>query len=266
MAIKTAKELVAWMVDVAMNYKTLYVKGAFGWPMTGAMKQRAKNAYSYNREPDRAAKIDAAGEDTFGFDCVCFLKALLWGWDGSTDKPYGGAVYCANGVPDISEDAMIAACTEVSEDFGKIAVLEAVWMPGHIGVYIGDGLVAECSPIWKDGVQLTACNRDKAGYHRRDWAKHGKLPYVTYEAEEEEKPAGDAVELPMLRSGSKGETVRALQRLLIGSGYSCGWYGADGDFGAATDTAVRLYQRDNGLEVDGIVGPMTWRKLLGVSA
>lgn len=263
--IQTAKELAAACVDVARNYKTLYVKGAFGWPMTDAMKQRAKNAYSYNREPDRAAKIDAAGEDTFGFDCICFLKALLWGWDGSTDKPYGGAVYCSNGVPDISEDAMIAACTEVSEDFGKIAVLEAVWMPGHIGVYIGDGLVAECSPIWEDGVQLTACNQDKAGYHRRDWAKHGKLPYVTYEVEEEETPAGDAVELPMLRSGSKGETVRALQRLLIGSGYSCGWYGADGDFGSATDTAVRLYQRDNGLEVDGIVGPMTWRKLLGVA-
>lgn len=342
MAIKTAKELVAWMVDVAMNYKTLYVKGAFGWPMTGAMKQRAKNAYSYNREPDRAAKIDAAGEDTFGFDCVCFIKALLWGWDGSTDKPYGGAVYCSNGVPDISEDAMIAACTEVSEDFGKIAVLEAVWMPGHIGVYIGDGLVAECSPIWKDGVQLTACNRDKAGYHRRDWVKHGKLPYVTYEAEEEperwyriRKSWEDAAsqigayrELENAKRGCPegysvfnwhgncvyynggGEFVTDLQEVFIqdvqaaiGAAvdgipgpetlsktvtlsryinathpavkpvqtrlWELGYTEvgeADGEAGPKFASAVAHFQMDNGLEVDGIVGPMTWRKLLGVSA
>lgn len=262
--IKTGKDLAAACMDVAQNYKTLYVLGAFGWPMTADKKQRAKNAQSYNSKADRAAKISAASADTFGFDCVCLIKALLWGWDGSVDKPYGGAGYNCNGVPDIHENAMIAACTEVSTDFDRICVGEAVWMPGHIGVYVGDGLVAESTPIWEDGVQLTACNLDKAGYHRRDWVKHGKLPYVTYEAEEEEKPAGDAVELPVLRSGSKGETVQALQRLLIGSGYSCGWYGADGDFGAATNNAVRLYQRDNGLEVDGICGKLTWSKLLGV--
>jgi hypothetical protein len=262
--IKTGKELAAACMDVAQNYKTLYVLGAFGWPMTADKKQRAKNAQSYNSEADRAAKINAASADTFGFDCVCLIKALLWGWDGSADKPYGGAVYGSNGVPDISDSGMIEVCTGVSTDFSNIQVGEAVWMNGHIGIYIGNGLAVECTPIWKDGVQITACNRDKAGYHRRDWVKHGKLPYVTYGDEEEEKPAGDAVELPMLRSGSKGETVLALQRLLIGNGYSCGRYGADGDFGAETNNAVRLYQRDNGLEVDGICGKLTWSKLLGV--
>lgn len=260
--IKTGKELAAACVDVAKNYKTLYVMGCFGWPMNDHNKQRAKNEYDYNRR--EAAKIDGASADAFGFDCVNLIKALLWGWNGNVNAPYGGAVYHSNGVPDINDDMMIRECKDLSTDFSKIQPGEAVWMQGHIGIYVGDGLAVECTPIWADGVQITACNCSKSGYNRRDWTKHGKLPWVTYEVQEEKKPAGDAVELPMLRNGSKGDTVRALQILLIGYGFSCGWYGADGDFGGGTEKAVKAYQTKKGLEVDGIVGPMTWHSLLGV--
>ena len=72
------------------------------------------------------------------------------------------------------------------------------------------------------------------------------------------------VNLKVLRKGSEGADVKALQTLLIGYGYSCGSYGADGDFGSATDKAVKAYQKANGLDVDGIVGPASWGKLLGV--
>jgi hypothetical protein len=75
---------------------------------------------------------------------------------------------------------------------------------------------------------------------------------------------GCTLNLPVLRKGSKGECVKALQILLIGHKYSCGAFGADGDLGAATDSAVRRYQKANGLTADGICGPATWRKLLGV--
>ena len=72
------------------------------------------------------------------------------------------------------------------------------------------------------------------------------------------------VQISVLKKGSKGATVKALQILLIGYGYSCGNAGVDGDFGSATDKAVRNYQKAKGLEVDGAVGPKTWAKLLGV--
>lgn len=75
-----------------------------------------------------------------------------------------------------------------------------------------------------------------------------------------------SVRLPLLKEGSVRESVKALQILLIGYGFSCGSYGADGDFGPATKKAVLAYQEANGLEVDGKVGPKTWAKLLGVSA
>lgn len=73
-----------------------------------------------------------------------------------------------------------------------------------------------------------------------------------------------SVKLPILRSGDRGDVVKAMQILLIGYKFSCGAYGADGIFGTATDYAVRRFQRENGLEIDGICGPATWAKLLGV--
>ena len=71
------------------------------------------------------------------------------------------------------------------------------------------------------------------------------------------------VKLRQLKKGSVGNDVKALQTLLIVGGYSCGSAGADGDFGSGTDAAVRKYQKANGLTVDGVVGAVTWGKLLG---
>lgn len=73
---------------------------------------------------------------------------------------------------------------------------------------------------------------------------------------------GTPVYMKTLKKGSKGAQVKALQALLIGYGYDCGKSGVDGDFGSATDSAVRRFQSRNGLTCDGSVGPKTWAKLL----
>lgn len=72
------------------------------------------------------------------------------------------------------------------------------------------------------------------------------------------------VKLDVLRKGSKGSNVRALQTLLNGYGYSCGTYGVDGNFGSDTEKAVKKYQKAKSLKEDGVVGSKTWSKLLGV--
>ena len=184
-------ELAKKLKDIALNYKTLYVYGCFGAPMTAANKTRYKQHTNYNKQPARQKMIDAASSDTFGFDCVCLIKGVLWGWNGDKTKTYGGAKYNSNGVPDISANQMITKCKNLSTDFSKIEIGEAVWCEGHIGVYIGDGLAVECTPAWKNCVQITACNCSKTGYNRRNWTKHGKLPYIEYvkEKKKEEKPA-----------------------------------------------------------------------------
>ena len=64
---------------------------------------------------------------------------------------------------------------------------------------------------------------------------------------------------PVLRSGSRGDEVKNLQSRLYALGYYQGEM--DGQFGSATREAVVLFQRHNGLDEDGIVGPDT-RELL----
>ena len=212
--IKTGKQLAEKCITAA-KFKTLYVRGSFGWPMTEESKNRAVKGQAYNRMVDRTAKIMAATADTFGFDCVCFLKAILWGWNADATKSYGGAVYEANGVPDIGEEEMIRRCSGVSEDFSSVTIGEMLWIPGHMGIYIGDGLAVECTHRWLDGVQITEVQNilGDSGNPGRMWKKHGKLPYVVYEPE---KKAEDyTIRFPYIRQGDRGDFVAALQSLLL---------------------------------------------------
>lgn len=181
----TNLELANRLKSVATDYKTLYVMGCFGAPMTASNKTRYCSNHDYNKKAERTAMIQAASEDTFGFDCVCLIKGILWGWCGNTSKTYGGAAYKSNDVPDIGADSMIKVCSDISTDFSKIEIGEAVWMEGHIGVYVGGGLAVECTPKWDNKVQITACNQSVSGYNRRNWTKHGKLPYITYIKQED---------------------------------------------------------------------------------
>ena len=73
-----------------------------------------------------------------------------------------------------------------------------------------------------------------------------------------------AVSLPVLARGDRGETVKAMQAVLIARGFSCGGWGADGDFGAATEQALTAFQKSCGIEADGVCGPVSWTRLLGV--
>ena len=63
-----------------------------------------------------------------------------------------------------------------------------------------------------------------------------------------------------IRRGSRGDDVERLQTMLNNAGYSLD---VDGIFGEKTQSAVRQYQRNQGLDVDGIVGTNTWGALTG---
>ena len=87
------------------------------------------------------------------------------------------------------------------------------------------------------------------------------VPSYTGNEVVENSPDVPSSEMPLLYKGTTGETVKYAQNKLISKGYSVGSYGADGIFGSATEQAVRNFQADNGLSVDGMIGPATWGKL-----
>ena len=172
-------------IDIAKNYKTLYVMGCFGAPMTEANKQRYINHHEYNQRPGPKAAILAASADTFGFDCVCLIKSILWLWRGDKNAVYGGATYASNGVPDIGADTIITKCTGVKTAFNAADMVpgELLWKSGHVGIYIGNGQAVECTPAWANCVQITdVANICSTGDRpSRTWTKHGRLPYVAYD-------------------------------------------------------------------------------------
>lgn len=71
--------------------------------------------------------------------------------------------------------------------------------------------------------------------------------------------------LPVISNGAKSEYVRSMQIQLEARGYSCGRYGTDGEYGPDTGKALREFQRDHGLDADGVCGEKTWSKLLGAA-
>ena len=71
---------------------------------------------------------------------------------------------------------------------------------------------------------------------------------------------GGEDEMDLVKRGSRGSQVKTLQRLLnavMGANLA-----VDGDFGSATDAAVRAYQEHRGLQIDGQCGRLTWEQLL----
>lgn len=106
---------------------------------------------------------------------------------------------------------------------------------------------AKPSASWVKSLQ-TACN--KAGYSKQ-----------TVDGVPGPKTLAGC---PTLYRSCKGTVVKLLQQRLIGLGYSCGSSGADGDFGSGTEAGVVKFQRAAKLSADGIAGPNTWTKLLGL--
>lgn len=294
MSVMKSEEFVNKLKNIANNYKTLYVLGCFGSPMNSSNKKRYTNNNSYNKK--RAKIINSATTDTFGFDCVCLIKGVLWGWNGDKNKTYGGAVYCSNDVPDVGADQIMNYCTTVSSNFNSIEVGEVVHMSGHVGVYIGDGLVVECTPKWGNDVQITALANieKKPGYNNRIWTNHGKLKWIDYT---KIKPSNNNVTVERVKSwqlvmnrvyncglavdGSygpicqnvankhqlyyrligviKNDYVLWLQNRLCELGYPVS---QDKSFGPKTRSAVKQFQKDRGLKVDGYVGANTVKELL----
>ena len=144
-----------------------------------------------------------------------------------------------------------------SDGAGHVAIVERILGPTRI-VTSESGYNC-ATPFWTK-------TRDKGDGNWGAGAEYTFLGFIRNPAVSGETlgKEDDDMRLPVLRSGNKGSTVRAMQALLTGYGVSVGTSGLDGSFGPATCKALREYQTQNGLDPDGVCGPKTWGKLLGM--
>ena len=245
------------------------------------------------------SKLNKKGQ--WQFDCVLSIKSLLWGFKADKNKFRGGTVYKSNGVADFSCNGGLNYCTDVSVDFSKIIPGEYVCMKGskynHSGMCLKSatekerGQMFEDTTGWGTGKAIisefdTKGNRYYKGVKNvAKWTYHGKLKYIDYqiivnqvmlwqEKMNEQWQCGLAVDGhfgPMctkegmkhiLSLGVKAPImVKWLQKRLIELGYSVGKSGVDGSFGYDTLAAVKQFQKDKGLKVDGRVGSATYKAL-----
>ena len=190
----TAREFADKCLALAKNYNTAYALGMWGFKLTreviDAKAKQYPGFYKMSKTKQLYALADEGGY--WGFDCVCMIKALLWGWGSDLNDKRGGAKYASNGVPDFGADSIGKYCDGFTSDFSQIEPGEALWMDGHVGVYVGGGLAVECTAAWESKVIVTAVGNVGAvsGYHTRTWKKHGKMKWLDYAAE----PVPDPVE------------------------------------------------------------------------
>lgn len=157
-----SSEFVASALKAA-GEKTCYALGMWGQKIEDGIVEQKTKQYPdwYGRN---ASKLVYGA---YGFDCICFVKALLWGW-----QPGKPAVYEANGVPDVAESTMLGYCENVSANMDDILNGEYLWKDGHCGIY-HDGKVIECTTSGTRNVQVNP-------FDKSEWKKHGMLTWIDY--------------------------------------------------------------------------------------
>ena len=185
------------------------------------------------------------GGKTRFFDCRGFTRWILkkvYGWTlqggGCTSQWNNADNWKAKGKISDGFPQNTLVCLFYSKD-GK----ERTWE--HTGFGLNNETV-ECQV----GVQYFKTRNKK-------WT-HWAVPQCV---EGEVKPVPVPETKPTLRRGSNGQYVTTLQVALVNRGYNIGSAGVDGNYGRGTEAAVKEFQRDNGLNPDGICGPMTWTAL-----
>jgi len=231
-----------------------YIYGTWGkWVCTPPLRRRYANynpeqkAITYKRCQrlrDSSQKDTCAGckyEGKLAFDCrgfthYCLAQAGIEITGGFVGRQWSDANWAEKG--DIAAMPDLVCCVFVYKA-GK-------WK--HTGLHIGGGRIIHCSGEVKYDTVIGGANQ---------WT-HYAVPKGLY-TPEEIKAAHKGGFMRTMKKGSTGEDVRELQEMLDGIGYACGT--PDGVFGNLTAYAVKSFQRDNNLTVDGVVGPATWAAL-----
>lgn len=217
-----------------------YWYGTFGQVGTETLLQQKAKQYPSHYGHSRMSKYRSQiGRQVF--DCVGLIKGYIWDDNGKIK-------YNLN--QDKSANGMLAACKEK----GKINTIPdipgvLVFMPGHVGVYIGNGEVIEARGF--------AYGVVKTKLSGRGWKNWGKCPYIDYVKKEKlnpkkevEKPVGSVFK-DVDDNRWSAPYIKAAKELGIIDGTGNGNFNPTGNLTREQSAVlmVRLYEKITGKKV-----------------
>lgn len=249
---------------LALGNNSVYVYGSFGNKLTTSFCDAKYKQYpNINTSARTSAYKKLCDGQHIGFDCVGLIKSYYWGG-------YPSPKYSSN-----SDESANSMYTHAKVK-GKISTLDKnrigvlVGMNGHIGIYIGNSEVIECT-IAKtlSGKSHGLGGVCKTKLSQRNWTWWCECPYITYE----KTPAPKPTPTPQPSSSffpEKGYWTYGDSHANIGKIASFMYKTfpvytkkeALGNwFGPNLTKSIKEFQRRTGLKSDGSVGPLTLAKL-----
>lgn len=237
--MKTQKEVKNYAL-AAKDW--IYVWGANGEVITKQLMDKLYRSYGSASYPKSYYDNKlAAGAGKMAADCSGFLMPLS-GYD-DTAQGYFNAGARKGTIDSLPRDQV---CLVYKRN--------AAGRMYHVGIYLGDGTVAEMAS--------SAANYQHNPVDGRGWTHWGCPKWVEYAADPHQCALDLDIELPSLVKGHECGYVKTLQRLLVSRGYDTN--GIDGIFGSGTEQAVSRFQAAASVPVNypGTVGAKTWAALL----
>ena len=233
----------------------------------GNVENAVKAAIDISADPSHGySQIRRWGPD---YDCSSFV-ITVFDLAGFPVKSYG-ASYTGNMLMAFTKAGFTALPYSPAVSLRRGDVLLNV--VHHTAIYIGSGQIVEAAIDESNGVQGTLSG-DQTGHeiHVRNFYNF-PWDYVLRVEKEESGPAyedpncsyttGNAVQtyVPQIQSGDIGPAVSAAAAALRYHGFTFPEF-EDGVFTKEMGEAVRRFQVLKKIEVDGIIGPVTWRNLM----
>lgn len=254
MANKMPIGLFVTELEAALNRKDGYIMGSKGQNP----KQWSANSWWFTQYSDNKKALAKAlywrEHAQFVWDCNGMAEGIYEKWSGvdiNTKARYNYAQWCS-----VRGTGMIPASRRApgiavfwGDSAAKIHHVAYLYKPVDANNPSGDWYIIEARGVFY-GVVKTKLYSRKPNF----WGIMDK--YFNYGDTTNNTSVSTGYKLGdrLLKKGMTGDDVKELQSNLIKLGYSCGSCGADGDFGSGTLSAVRAFQKDHGLSVDGQYG------------
>ena len=143
----------------------------------------------------------------------------------------------------------------------------ALRFDGHVGVYVGNGYAVEERGFNYGCVRTCVKDRKWTHWYQLPFVDYGDAVFTGGSAVKPDTPTSEyTLGTRTLKRGSKGTDVKAMQEFLLQLGYALPEYGADGDFGNETETALKKLQARAGVKQDGVYGSETHKALMDAAA